>query len=257
MKQDGVKAFFLVVFFLVSGFLPARAADLRDVWEDRDKDKSGEKESHVFYDGKEIQHIEKDRNKDGKPDAFSYYEKGKRAKIEEDRDFDGKIDSWGLCNPEGFVFYKTVDSNNDGKVDKVSNFVDGKRDFVLKEADLNFDGKIDKRMYQMWDAEKMLSISDGSKMNRVPNPGYTTIWMEEDGDFDGVIDKFKSKDKMQKNKTGQPMNSLPTKPEDLKGQSRILPSQDPAKPIAPPRKQKIRSRSEKLVDALNEQRQGV
>lgn len=132
-----------------------------------------------------------------------------------DKDGDGKIDQWLSYNSANRLLQKATDTNKDGKPDQFSTPLNGSREFVLKEYDRNFDGKIDKRTLTRWDGDKTIPIVMGNSVRRSPNPGYVTIWKEEDDDFDSVIDKYyMKKDKAKKEqlaetKVGQPIDIRP------------------------------------------------
>ena len=133
-----------------------------------------------------------------------------------DKNGDGKTDQWLTYSSNNKLLQKTTDTNGDGKPDQFHTPLSGSREFVLKEYDRNFDGKIDKRALTRWDGDKTIPIVMGNSVRRSPNPGYVTIWKEEDDDFDGVIDKYyMKKDKTKKEqpaeaKVGQPITTSPT-----------------------------------------------
>lgn len=176
----------LVLIFL-SGAAFAKNADLVERLEDRNND--GKLETKVYLGPEGL--IEKevsDKNADGKADKITQFKKGKPWYGEEDADFDGKTDKWNYYDEKGNLVYIVMDTNKDGIGDTVRQFVKG-RNLVLREYDRNFDGKVDKRALTQWDPDKKIVVPDGNRMNKIPTPGYITLWTDEDNNYDGKIDK--------------------------------------------------------------------
>ena len=172
-------------------FAPALYAADRTEWVDQDKD--GRKETKVYYEGQKI------------------------VKSESDRDGDGKIDTWTTYNETGHAWKRAADTNKDGKRDQFKEFINGDREFVIQENDLNFDGKLDRRKFSKWNPNKSLQVFNGSRMMRIPNPGYVTLWKEEDTDFDGIIDKYYEKGKPRASaRIGKPIATRPVLPVESK-----------------------------------------
>jgi len=222
------RAFFLVA---VSFFLLAQTAAwaaLREEWQDNDHD--GKKETHMFFDGKTPVRAETDTNGDGKPDLFMRYENGVRSYAEESKKHDGKIDTWYWYNREGRLLQKAHDSNGDGKPDQFSSFVNGDRSAVTREYDRNFDGKIDRRIFLKWDAAKTIPVMNGTRLTRIPNPGYATVWEERDDNYDGIIDYYRDKKDKTHDKKGQPIDPRPIEVDVM----RQVPA--PQRPAGPPSK---------------------
>ena len=119
-----------------------------------------------------------------------------------DQDKAGFKEKHLFLDGKGKLLQKTKDTNADGKPDEYSSYPQGSRNFVLKELDRNFDGKIDKRSLSQWDPNKGISIWDGKRIIKTPVPGYSPIWKEGDNDFDGIIDTYH--EKKQKNETAAP-----------------------------------------------------
>lgn len=136
--------------------------------------------------------ITDDKNNDGKPDVFVTWRDGLRTKGEEDKDFDGKVDTWFLYDAAGKPTKTARDTNGDGKPDEYKDLLKG-RMLVLKSADRNFDGKIDKRKLDEWKQDKTISTYLNNRIQKLPNPGYVTLWSEEDNDYDGKVDVYKEK----------------------------------------------------------------
>ena len=109
-----------------------------------------------------------------------------------DKNGDGKIDLWTYLK-EGKTTRTARDTNGDGKSDRYSLFIKG-RNLVLRETDVNFDGKIDQRALASWDGNKKI-ITGGVPPRSIPNPGYDNLWKEIDSDFDGKIDLAREKGK--------------------------------------------------------------
>lgn len=146
-----------------------------------------------------------DKNNDEKIDLIMTLKDGLRVSAEIDRDFDGTFDSWSVYNEKGKLKSTATDTNKDGKPDSFKELIGGDRGLVLKENDANFDGKIDKRSLSQWDPNKSVMTMEGNRPTRIPMPGYKTLWIEQDKDFDGKIDVYK--------------NSLNKDAQDRKGQS--------------------------------------
>ena len=125
----------------------------------------------------------------------------------EDKNHDGKMDHWYWRDSKNHLVRQAVDNNGDGKPDQFYTFIHGGRDFVIREYDRNFDGKIDKRLLVHWDAGKTIPILNGTRMTRIPNPGYGSVWKEEDNDFDGMIDVYVDKRDKTKTRVGQKIST--------------------------------------------------
>ena len=138
------------------------------------------------------------------------------------------------------------DTNDDGKPDQFYTYL-GVRNFVTREYDRNFDGKIDRRTYGQWDNNRTITIPNGTRMMKIPNPGYRTIWSESDDNFDGIIDVYTDKRKGIKTKAGQKMDLLPMP----------VPT-DEASPEQPATKKgQGKSEAETRVDLLNDRYSAV
>jgi len=126
-----------------------------------------------------------------------------------DKNGDGKIDLWTYLK-EGRTIRTARDTNADGKPDRYSLFIKG-RNLVLRETDVNFDGKIDQRALASWDGNKKI-MAGGVPPRSIPNPGYDNLWKEVDNDFDGKIDVVREKGKKgdPAGRTGKKMNTKPT-----------------------------------------------
>jgi len=186
------RIFLFILFSLASLLLPLTLAHAALRTELIDEDKDGRKETKVFYNDSQKLRTEVDVNGDGKPDKFIEYKNGKRHLATADIHFDGKIDSWSYFDEAGVLKNSARDLNHDGKPDSFSEFLKG-RNLVLKEFDRNFDGKIDRRSLVQWDPNKGVNVYNGGRVQRIPTPGYTTLWSEEDNDFDGKIDVYKER----------------------------------------------------------------
>lgn len=147
-----------------------------------------------------------DKNGDGKPDQWTQFKNDKRFRTEIDTDFDGKKDRWISYDAEGKTKTISKDTNHDGKPDSFQEMLKG-RNLILKESDRNYDGKIDQRALQQWDANKRITTFMDGRPSTIPNPGYTWIWKEQDNDFDGKIDDYleRGNKNPSKEKIGQPI----------------------------------------------------
>ncbi len=132
--------------------------------------------------------------------------------VETDTDHDGKIDMWHTYK-DGKKIRTAKDSDGDGKTDRYTLYLKG-RNLVLKEADTNFDGKIDRRLLMEWDPDKKMTLVT-DRVQRIPTPGYIVIWKEEDNNFDGKIETY-----YEKGKAVPPSLHAPTIPSLIK--SRVL-----------------------------------
>lgn len=127
----------------------------------------------------------------------------------EDKNGDGRIDFWAYRR-DGKTYRTARDTNSDGKPDRFSLFVKG-RNLVLRETDVNFDGKIDQRALAAWDGSKKIPVG-GTPARSIPNPGYDNLWKEVDSDFDGKIDSVREKGKKgdPSGRIGKTMSVKPT-----------------------------------------------
>ena len=114
------------------------------------------------------------------------------------------------------------DTNGDGKPDRFSLFVKG-RELVLREADRNFDGKIDRRALQRWNGDKKIRTFINNRVSSIPTPGYENVWVEEDNDYDGKVDVYKEKGKKDagNDRVGKPIDTRPTRPKAEPGASTL------------------------------------
>lgn len=110
-----------------------------------------------------------------------------------DRDKDGRKETRVVYKDNRRV-RMAVDKNGDGKEDQFTLFVKG-RDVVLKEKDINFDGKVDWRSLLQWNPDKKITMMNGGRSQRIPMPGYDAVWKQIDNDFDGKIDIYREKGK--------------------------------------------------------------
>jgi len=169
----------LMISFMSFVFL-SPSASAREEWKDTNKD--GEKDTQIFYKGKEIVKIREDRNHDGKMDKTTLYKNGKKTSAEVDFNHDGKIDGWYKYTDKGALKQLSRDSNDDGRPDRWTHYLKG-RILMQKEYDQNYDGKVDMRKLVQWDANKKLPVPIRGKIQYQPAPGYKTLWREEDSDY--------------------------------------------------------------------------
>ena len=190
-----------LLFLLLLGFAGAAFAQERTEFLDENKD--GRKETTMFYDQYGKVKAEVDMNGDGKPDRFVKFKGGFRTAAENDLNFDGKVDSWDFYDSKGILSRTAKDRNGDGKPDQFNHMLKG-RMTVLKESYRNFDGRIDRRQLDQWGMRKF-----GPGIPAVP--GYITVWMEEDTDYDGKVDVYKEKGNRSPSKAriGQPIDTPP------------------------------------------------
>ena len=153
--------------------------------------------------GKIVKELE-DKNGDGKPDVTTYYEGGVKHHGEGASHFDGKIDCWYTYGPNGALRQMAKDKNGDGRPDEFYTMLKG-RNLMLKEADRNFDGRIDKRSLVVWSPSRI------KIPGQAPIPGYLTLWSEEDNNFDGKIDVYREKGNKSpsQEKIGKPIDAQP------------------------------------------------
>ncbi len=193
----------LLVFSLSSLF----AAEKTE-WTDENKD--GKNETQFFYeDGKKVK-AEVDLNGDGRPERFVKYKDNKIFSAEVDRDSDGTVDEWEAYDSEGRLKTDARDGNKDGKPDQFWAMIQG-RNVVLREADRNYDGRIDMRSLNQWDPEKRLTTMAGSRVVTTSTPGYVSLWIEQDDDFDAKIDIYRERGNKNPSpsKIGQAMSPAP------------------------------------------------
>ena len=132
-----------------------------------------------------------DTNKDGKPDEWKYYQGDQLDRIERDGDYDGKPEI-KLWMKKGKPDRSEVDRNGDGKPDLTRFMEDGKP--VREQGDLNFDGKLDVWSYYKG-TDKDFMIVDKNYDGRPDAWFYygprslKVIGGKMDEDFDGKIDK--------------------------------------------------------------------
>jgi hypothetical protein len=235
----------LGLFLFISISFAAERIELED------EDHDGRKETKCFYEGNTIVRAEVDKNNDGKPDQFYTYKNGKLHTAEIDTDFDGKIDVWKYYDTRGKLWRKATDTNKDGKPDVWNEFVEAERELMIQESDRNFDGKIDKRTLKKWNPNKKIQIFSNNRMTSIPNPGYETIWREEDNNFDGIIDVYWNRDKKAASKVGQPMDTAL-----LNTLSADQESPQPSVQKPGGTKEPKKGETQKLVDTMN-QRYGL
>lgn len=165
--------------------------------------------------GKALTRREVDKDKDGKPEKIILSEKGKTVEVEHLDKETGKVFRRDYYNSKEQVARRTYDRNKDGKTDEYWQFIQGGRDFVLKEYDRNNDGKIDKRVFSRWDAKKRMTVPQGTRLTYVAMPGYKSVWREEDNDFDGKIDVYRGKEvKGAPSRLGLAIDPNPALPEE-------------------------------------------
>ncbi len=191
--------FFLILFLAMP---PAAWAELR---EEKKTDEKGAVTRTVYDDDMPVS-TEIDVNADGTPDKVISFIKGKRHIERGDRNLDGKTDYERLHNSKGSMIQELRDSNADEKWDSFATFPQGTREIVLRETDRNFDGKIDRRSYEMWDANKSIVVPQATGFSRTPVPGYSVVWAEEDDDYDGIIDQYRNREDKTKDLKGKKMN---------------------------------------------------
>ena len=98
--------------------------------------------------------------------------------VSADQNKDGKPDHWVTYNDEGVRVLIASDTNDDGKPDFWKHPIRGL--MILKEKDLNFDGRVDDRQVSDFVYDKTL------KFNR-----NLYVWREIDSNYDGVVDVYK------------------------------------------------------------------
>lgn len=131
-----------------------------------------------------------DDNKDGFKESKIIYEGDKKVRAELDEDKDGKTDYWIWYRSDGTTLRTCRDNDKDGKPD-IYTLIVKPRALVLKEYDHNGDGRVDERVQQIWDGKKSISVPQpNGRIQKIPNPGYKTVWREKDTDFDGLIDEY-------------------------------------------------------------------
>ncbi|HTL70864.1 MAG TPA: hypothetical protein VL404_06195 [Candidatus Eisenbacteria bacterium] len=187
------QALLLAAVFLSAPAWAAQRVELKDV------DQDGFKETRETYENGALATVELDKNKDGKFDKKFYFEKGMKVRSEADTDFNGVVESWVTYDSAGKMALLAKDSNADGKPDKFQKMLKGPQ-LLLKEYDMNFDGRIDHRKIVEW---TMIRYSPGTPKT----PGYRNVMREEDSDYDGKIDLYREKgNKDPKKKIGEPMD---------------------------------------------------
>lgn len=201
-------AFLLLLALFSTGI--ARAAERVELL---DEDGDGRKETKIFYENNVKARVEVDKNGDGKPDEVVWFKNGRRSRAEIDSDFDGAVDKWNYYDEKGELLRAARDTNHDGKPDNFELLLKG-RNLVLRERDANHDGKIDRRELTAWDGDRRISVFSNGRMRSMPNPGYATLWREQDKNFDGKVDAYYKKgDKSgeaAKAHIGQPIQTEPT-----------------------------------------------
>lgn len=117
--------------------------------------------------------------------------------------------TWFTYDDQGELKIVAKDTNKDGKPDSFTTFLKG-RNLVLRESDRNFDGKIDRRWLTQWNAGRRLPLGlINNRLEYVTVPGYTTLWSEEDNDFDGKIDAVteRGNQNASKERIGKPIDT--------------------------------------------------
>ncbi|MBP9733936.1 MAG: hypothetical protein KBD07_06165 [Candidatus Omnitrophica bacterium] len=95
-----------------------------------------------------------------------------------DQSKDGKPDHWVTYNESGVRVLIASDTNQDGRPDYWKHPIRGM--MILKEKDLNYDGRVDERQVTDFVYDRTLKISR-----------HVYTWREADTDFDGVVDVYK------------------------------------------------------------------
>lgn len=98
--------------------------------------------------------------------------------VSADQNKDGKPDHWITYNDKGVRVLISSDTNEDGKPDSWKHPIRGM--MILKEKDLNFDGRVDDRQVSDFMYDKTLKFSR-----------HLYLWRETDTNFDGVVDVYK------------------------------------------------------------------
>lgn len=231
--------------FLTVGLFAASAVFSAGLWAAQkielvDEDGDGKKETQVFWEGSKKVKALSDKNNDGKPDITVLYKAGKRISAEFDKDFDGRVEVWTIYDQKEKVKRRAKDTNKDGKPDLYQEMMPGGP--ILKEYDRNFDGKIDKRSLQVFNQDKKAPIFT-NKLEYISMPGYDTLWLEDDSNFDGKIDAYREKGNKEagKDKIGKPIDT-----------STAVEREKTEKPKPKPGQGSGKGQGERLVDKMNE-----
>ena len=130
-----------------------------------------------------------------------------------DHNKDGRPDFWEYDDASGHTQKTARDIDYDGKPDQFTEFLKG-RSLIMREDDRNRDGKIDKRSLMQWEPNKSITVYNAGRMQKIPNPGYRTLWSEEDNDYDGKVDMYREQGvkKPKSLRIGQPIEGKVQKP---------------------------------------------
>jgi len=171
--------------------------DFSGVIERVDKDNDGVAETELLKKNGQILWERSDRNGDGKWDDISEYSGSVRRRRLRDVDYDGYFEYEYTYSKKGSLKRRTVDKNKDGLPDYSVYFIRG-RHVVLKEFDRNADGKVDRRYLAIWEMDR--------RQNRMR---HQPVWIEEDNDFDGIIDRYHSREGKESDKqfVGKPIDT--------------------------------------------------
>ena len=159
--------------------------------------------------------------------------------VEKDSDKDGRIDAWEVREGETLV-RSAKDTNRDGKPDQFRQMMQG-RSLVLRSFDRNFDGRIDKRSLNAWNPDKKIPVPEGTRMRYLSTPGYSTLWREEDNDFDGKVDVYWEKGQ----KDGAPISARVGQPIDVEEKPAGQPEESNQNPDESPSERRIRLLNER------------
>lgn len=121
--------------------------------------------------------------------------------VASDQDKNGRPDHWETYSSRGIKVLVASDTNGDGKADSWKHPV--RALLILRERDMNFDGKVDDRKVTDF-------IYDPTfKFNR-----HLPVWQEADKNFDGVTDLFRIRGEKNPSpdRTGQPIDPTPWSP---------------------------------------------
>lgn len=92
-----------------------------------DQNHDGEVDSKVIFDTRDRKIREEyDHNYDGAMDTFYFYTSGIFVRQEIDSNYDGKTDIWIFMYKGRYIKRYEVDTDFDGKVDKIKNFGEDK-----------------------------------------------------------------------------------------------------------------------------------
>lgn len=118
--------------------------------------------------------------------------------IASDQDKNGRPDHWTTYSASGVKVLIASDTNGDGRPDSWKHPLQAL--LILREKDLNFDGKVDDRQVTDFLYDKNL------KFNR-----HMFVWREADENFDGKIDLYRVRGQKKPfpDKVGQSMDAAP------------------------------------------------